>query len=78
VIGLTPRMRHSFSSTAEDLGFSLPTIRALMGHAGSSVAEGYIHKIDAALVSAANRIAQHIETAMTRNSRSDKGKRKPQ
>jgi integrase len=66
VPGLTPHgLRHSFSSTAEDLGFSLPTIKALMGHSGASVTEGYIHKIDTALVSAANRIAQHIETAMT-------------
>jgi len=66
VPGLTPHgLRHSFSSTAEDLGFSLPTIKALIGHAGGSVTEGYIHKIDTALVAAADRIARHIETAMT-------------
>ncbi len=66
VPGLTPHgLRHSFSSTADDLGFSLPTIKALMGHAGGSVTEGYIHKIDTALVAAADRIARHIETAMT-------------
>ena len=66
VPGLTPHgLRHSFSSTAEDLGFSLPTIRALMGHAGVSVTEGYIHKMDSALVAAADRIASHIEAAMT-------------
>jgi integrase len=66
VPGLTPHgLRHSFSSTAEDLGFSLPTIKALMGHAGGSVTEGYIHKIDTVLVAAADRIARHIETAMT-------------
>jgi len=59
-------LRHSFSSTAEDLGFSLPTIKALVGHARSSVTEGYIHKIDSALVAAADRIALHIEIAMTR------------
>jgi hypothetical protein len=47
------------------LGFSIPTIKALMGHAGDSVTEGYIHKIDTALVAAADRIARHIETAMT-------------
>jgi integrase len=65
VPGLTPHgLRHSFSSTAEDLGFSLPTIKALMGHAGDSVTEGYIHKIDTALVAAADRIARHIESAM--------------
>lgn len=66
VPGLTPHgLRHSFSSTAEDLAFSLPTIKALMGHAGNSVTEGYIHKIDTALVAAADRIARHIEMAMT-------------
>lgn len=66
VPGLTPHgLRHSFSSTAEDLGFSLPTIKALMGHAGGSVTEGYIHKIDTALVAAADRIARHIDAAMT-------------
>jgi hypothetical protein len=36
-----------------------------MGHAGGSVTEGYIHKVDSALVAAADRIASHIETAMT-------------
>jgi integrase len=61
----THGLRHSFSSTAEDLGFSLPTIKALIGHSRAGVTEGYIHKIDSALVLAANRIAQHIDTAMT-------------
>ncbi len=66
VPGLTPHgLRHSFSSVADDLGFSLPTIKALMGHAGSSVTEGYIHKIDTALVSAADRISDYISSAMT-------------
>jgi len=58
-------LRHSFSSTAEDIGFSLPTIKALIGHARSSVTEGYIHKIDSALLAAADRIARHIDNAMT-------------
>jgi site-specific recombinase XerD len=58
-------LRHSFSSTAEDIGFSLPTIKALIGHSRASVTEGYIHKIDTVLVSAANQIAQHIQTAMS-------------
>jgi integrase len=66
VPGLTLHgLRHSFASTAEDQGFSLPTIKALIGHAGNSVTENYIHKIDTALVAAADRIARHIETAMT-------------
>jgi integrase len=61
----TNGLRHSFSSTAEDLGYSLPTIKALVGHSRASVTEGYIHKIDSALVTAADRIARHIEMAMT-------------
>jgi integrase len=66
VPGLTSHgLRHSFVSTAEDIGFSLPTIKALVGHSRAGVTEGYIHKIDSALVSAANRIAQHIDMAMT-------------
>ena len=68
VSGITSHgLRHSFGSTAEDLGFSLPTIKALLGHAGSSVTEGYIHKVDSALVSAATRIAQHIDETMNGN-----------
>ena len=57
-------LRHSFASTAEDLGYSLPTIKALLGQAGLSVTEGYIHKVDTALVAAATRIAQHIDETM--------------
>jgi integrase len=66
VLGITSHgLRHSFSSTAEDLGYSIPTIKALVGHARSSVTEGYIHKIDSALLAAADRIARHIDDAMT-------------
>lgn len=57
-------LRHSFSSTAEDLGFSIPTIKALVGHSRASVTEGYIHKIDSALLAAADRIARHIDEAL--------------
>jgi integrase len=66
VPGITSQgLRHSFSSTAEDLGFSIPTIKALVGHSRASVTEGYIHKIDSALLAAAERIAGHIDDAMT-------------
>jgi hypothetical protein len=58
-------LRHSFGSTANDLGFSLPIIKGLMGHAGGSMTERYIHPVDSALVAAADRIARHIESAMT-------------
>lgn len=63
--GLTPHgLRHSFASVGEDLGFTIPTIGALLGHAGSGVTAGYIHKPDAALIAAANQIAQRIEENM--------------
>lgn len=66
VSGITSHgLRHSFSSTAEDLGFTIPTIKALLGHSAGSVTEGYIHKIDSALVSAATRVAQHIHLLMS-------------
>jgi integrase len=66
VPGITCKgLRHSFSSTADDLGYSLPTIKALIGHSRASVTEGYIHKIDSALLAAADRIARHIDEAMT-------------
>lgn len=77
VPGITSHgLRHSFSSTAEDLGYSLPTIKALIGHARASVTEGYIHKIDAALVAAADQVARHIDEAMT-GSRKRSGSRFP-
>ena len=62
--GFSPQLRHAFVSTAEDLGFTVPTIKALIGHAGSGVTEGYIHKADSALIAAANQIANHINGAL--------------
>jgi integrase len=63
--GLTPhKLRHAFSSTAEDLGLTVPTIAALLGHALGGVTEGYIHKVDAALIAAANRVSTYIARAM--------------
>jgi integrase len=66
-INLTPHgLRHGFASTAEELGFTLPTIKALLGHSRSGVTEGYIHKPDVALVAAADRLAEFIAKAMDR------------
>jgi integrase len=66
VPGITSHgLRHSYSSTAEDLGYTIPTIKALIGHSRkSTVTEGYIHKVDSALLAAAERIAKHIDEAM--------------
>lgn len=63
--GVTPHgLRHSFASHADDLGFSDPTIKALLGHARSGVTAGYIHKLDAALLAAADQLSQHISGMM--------------
>jgi integrase len=60
--GLTPHgLRHAFASIGDDLGFTEATIGAIIGHIGSgSVTRGYIHKVDAALLAAADRIAERI------------------
>jgi integrase len=63
--GIPPHgLRHAFASTAEDLGYSLPTIGALIGHSGGGVTAGYVHKLDAALIAAADRVAQDIAEMM--------------
>ena len=55
-------LRHAFATTADGLGLSLPTIKALLGHSGGSVTEGYIGRVDAVLIAAADRLADHIAT----------------
>jgi integrase len=63
--GLTAHgLRHSFASVAEDLGYTLPTIGALLGHAGNGVTASYIHKLDQVLIAAADRISEHIASMM--------------
>jgi len=57
-------LRHSFASMGEDLGLTLPTIGALLGHSVRGVTSGYIHKLDPALVAAANRVAGAIAANM--------------
>jgi hypothetical protein len=44
----------------------LPTIKALIGHSKKgNVTMGYIHKVDSALLAAADGVARHIDDAMT-------------
>lgn len=65
-LDVTPHgLRHSFASVAESLGFTLPVIGALLGHAGSGVTAGYVHHADAALLAAADRVSRTIAIAMT-------------
>lgn len=59
---VTPHiLRHSFASIANDLGFTEPTIAALIGHSRGSVTSRYIHTLDAALIMAADTISGYIE-----------------
>jgi integrase len=62
---ITPHvLRHSFASLAADLGHSEPTIAALIGHKGRSVTSRYIHAADAALLAAADAVADRTAELM--------------
>jgi len=55
---VTPHtLRHSFASLANDLGYSEPTIAALIGHRGHSITSRYIHTADPLLLAAADAVA---------------------
>jgi integrase len=58
-------LRHSFASTAADLGYSEPTIGALLGHASATVTGRYTHMLDTVLVAAADQVAQAVHDYMT-------------
>jgi integrase len=56
---VTPHtFRHSFASLAADMGYSEPTIAALIGHAGRSITSRYVHSADAVLLAAADDVAR--------------------
>jgi integrase len=59
---ITPHvLRRSFSSIANDLGFTEATIGALMGHSRGTVTGRYIHTVDSLLVMAADSVAGYIQ-----------------
>lgn len=58
-------LRHGFAGVAEQIGATIPTIAALLGHRIGGVTGGYILKrVDVLLVDAANRVADHIAMLM--------------
>ena len=62
--GVTPHvLRHTFASVAGELGYSELTIAGLLGHASGSVTADYVH-LDAALVTAADRVSEEIASAL--------------
>jgi integrase len=63
---VTPHtLRHSFASVAGDLGYSEPTIAAMLGHAAGSVTGRYVHIVDTVLIAAASRVAARVGAMMT-------------
>jgi integrase len=61
---VTPHvLRHSFASLAGDLGYSEPTIAALVGHKGHSIRSRYV-PADAVLLAAADAVANRTAELM--------------
>ena len=62
---ITPHvLRHSFTSLATDLGYSEPTIAALVGHKGRTITSRYVHSADAVLLAAADAVANRTAELM--------------
>jgi integrase len=62
---VTPHvLRHSFASLAGDLGYSEPTIAALVGHKGHTITSRYVHSADAVLLAAADKVASRTAELM--------------
>jgi integrase len=62
---ITPHvLRHSFASLAADLGYSEPTIAALIGHRGHTITSRYVHTADAVLIAAADAVADRTSQLM--------------
>lgn len=58
-------LRHSFAGIAEQIGASIPTIAALLGHRLGGVTGGYILKrVDTLLVDAADKVGERIAMLM--------------
>ena len=57
-------LRHSFASLAGDMGYSEPTIGALIGHKGQSITSRYVHTADAVLLAAADAVSDRTLALM--------------
>jgi len=62
---VTPHtLRHSFASLASDLGYSEPTIAALIGHKQHSTTGRYTHAADSVMLAAADAVANRTRELM--------------
>lgn len=57
-------LRHAFASVANELGYTEPTIAAMLGHQLHSTTSRYVHHLDTVLIAAAGRVAQEIRMKM--------------
>jgi integrase len=57
-------LRHAYASVAADLGYTEPTIAALLGHATRTMTARYIHHLDTTLIAAADTVADRIASAL--------------
>ncbi len=57
-------LRHGFATIADTLGFTLPTVAALLGHAAGGVTAGYVGRVDAVLIAAADKVAGEVARLM--------------
>ncbi len=70
-LDITPHvLRHSFASLAADLGYSEPTIAALVGHKGHTITSRYVHSADTVLLAAADAVARRTARADGRSAAS--------
>lgn len=53
-------LRHSFASSAGDLGFTEITIAALIRHSAGNVPQRYLHHLDSVLIAAADKVSGHV------------------
>lgn len=60
-------LRHSYSTVADMLGLTIPTVGALIGHRIGGVTAGYIARVDAVLIAAADKVSAEVSRLMGRN-----------
>lgn len=58
-------LRHSFASSAGDLGFTEITIAAPIGHSAGNVPQRNLHRLDSMLIAAADKVSGHVWRMMT-------------
>ena len=57
-------LRHSFASTAGDLGYADSTIGTMLGHSTRTITGRYVHRLDSTLIAAAGKVAEAIAAAL--------------